>query len=338
MFKKTLVAAALATATMGASAVQVAESETTSLEVYGNVAISIYASDADGDTGWALENESRVGFRGHKDLSDNLTSFFQIEGNNVYNGAGKDNKDSNGQLGQRDTFVGLKGDWGKVRIGRMLTPMYEIVDWPFSSTSMGGVFDWNSDIGAFHRDRQSDQIQYSLPTMGTFNAAFTTGRGETNAKHEDNYFYGAGASVRVADMVTFRGAVEAESARGAGAASEGSDTFGAIFAAEVTLPAGFAVKSAVKYGSVEDVATGDDNSQVFASFVGEYWSGPYGLRLNYVTAFEPSENGEGLSDVGYGAQGMYVLGGAVFYARLHTTEMNEADGDITARVGIEYGF
>ncbi len=50
MFKKTLVAAALTTAAMGANAWQVAQNETSSLEVYGVTAISI-ATTAKGNEG-----------------------------------------------------------------------------------------------------------------------------------------------------------------------------------------------------------------------------------------------------------------------------------------------
>ncbi len=352
MFKKTLVAAALATATMGASAWQVAQNDTSSLEVYGVTAISIVTTEpgAEGanSQGWGLENESRVGFRGHKELSPGFTAFVQIESGWV------DNQDwahgtQGGTLGQRDTFVGLKGDWGKVRFGRVLTPMFEIVDWPFSNPGMGGVFDWNSDIGAFNRDRHSNQIRYDSPSMAGWNVALTTGRGESQSwaskgisgfPVEDNYFYGASVGTRFADMVSVNVGIETEMDRMQAAGL--SDTFGAIAGVQVSLPAGFAVKGAVKYGSVTDQASDIESTQLFTSLIGEYWTGNIGMRLGYAMAFNPEVDGTEAKDKEDNVisfQPMYVLGGAVFYGRVKAQTMNAADdADITVRLGLEYGF
>ena len=48
-----------------------------------------------------------------------------------------DNYDSahelpDGVLGFRDSFVGVSSNWGDIRFGRMLTPLYELIDWPYS--------------------------------------------------------------------------------------------------------------------------------------------------------------------------------------------------------------
>ena len=350
MFKKTLVAAALATATMGASAWQVAQNETSSLEVYGVTAISIattFKGDEDNsgkakgdDTGYALDNESRVGFRGHKDLADNLTGFIQIEGGWVdpsfKQGGG-------GTLGARDTFVGLKGTWGKAQFGRMLTPMYEIVDWPFSNPGMGSVFDGNDDItqspsyaSGIHRDRHSDQLQYQMPTMGDFNAKVTIGRGDNSA--HGNYFFGASASLPIS-IVTLMAGVESETNR----EDKGGvyDSFAAIGAASIALPGGFSIKQAVKYGSADYDNATEANTQLWSSTIGEYWAGDFGLRLGYAMAFDAEVNGKTLEDSAdsvISLQPMYVIGGAVFYARVRSTTMNSDDSDITARLGLEYGF
>ena len=49
---------------------------------------------------------------------------------------------SGGVLGFRDTYIGASGDWGNLRVGRVLTPTYELIDWPFSNPGLGSVFDW----------------------------------------------------------------------------------------------------------------------------------------------------------------------------------------------------
>src|SRR5438552_8703114 len=64
-------------------------------------------------------NSSRVGMSGTESLGGGLNAIFQIESSI--------NGDTNaGNLGGRETFVGLQGDWGTVKLGRFLTPYDDI--------------------------------------------------------------------------------------------------------------------------------------------------------------------------------------------------------------------
>ncbi len=142
MFKRTLVGAAIALASTSTFAAeetgQIGVLSDFNVQAYGVAAISaFYQEDS---TGYDYENESRIGFRANKDMFDNVNVFMQIESGYV----GDDG--ASGSLGVRDTFLGLQGDWGKVRFGRMLTPLYEIVDWPYSNPGLGRVFDWGGDV------------------------------------------------------------------------------------------------------------------------------------------------------------------------------------------------
>src|SRR6267143_5637364 len=67
---------------------------------------------------WDLvDNSSRIGFRGNKDLGGGLTGLFQMESRvRLDNG--------NGTLTGRDSYGGLAGGYGTVRLGRTIGPVY----------------------------------------------------------------------------------------------------------------------------------------------------------------------------------------------------------------------
>ncbi len=66
-------------------------------------------------------NSSRIGFKGSEDLGDGLKAVFQIESainvDNNNGGAG-----GAGAWNSRNTYVGLAGGWGSVKLGNMDTP------------------------------------------------------------------------------------------------------------------------------------------------------------------------------------------------------------------------
>ncbi len=67
---------------------------------------------------WDLvDNSSRIGFRGNKDLGGGLTGLFQFE-SRVRLDTG------NGVLTSRDSYGGLAGSFGTVRLGRTIGPVY----------------------------------------------------------------------------------------------------------------------------------------------------------------------------------------------------------------------
>ena len=67
---------------------------------------------------WDLvDNSSRIGFRGNKDLGGGLTGLFQME-SRVRLDQGF------GELTSRDSYAGLAGGFGTVRLGRTIGPVY----------------------------------------------------------------------------------------------------------------------------------------------------------------------------------------------------------------------
>ncbi len=194
MFKRSILAAAVATVAVAAPA----QADIGNVDLYGQVAVSVW-SGANWDDGGQLENESRFGLRGSKELARGPKLFWQLEGGNVGNDGGGSG------LGVRDTFVGFEGSAGKVRIGRMLTPAYQIVDWPYSGISAGNVFDSNHDItGGANYDRQSQMIRYDSQKMGGFSFSLAGGRGN-NGGDDQNNFWGASAHYSIGPVAFHAG-------------------------------------------------------------------------------------------------------------------------------------
>lgn len=332
MIKRTLIGAAVAAASTGAFASgaessQVGVISDFNVQAYGVAAISaFYQEDSNG---YDYENESRIGFRASKDMFDNVNVFMQIESGYV----GEDGTGST--LGARDTFLGLQGDWGKVRFGRMLTPLYEIVDWPYSNPGLGRVFDWGGDVKA-HYDRKGDIARYDSPAFGGFTYSVSVGRGDTGTK--DSNHVGAAAHYNFSDVVTVHGGYESNSKYGGGSV----DTSAYIVGFELPLPAGFGLAGAYKYNDGEAKSVdGASAEQGQFSLVGQYWSGPWGFKLGYAANQDSEIEGAKQDDADEVLSGqlMYVKNGFVPYVRVGQHDAyNAAEKAMFVRVGLEYGF
>lgn len=119
--KKSLIALAVA----GVVAAPAAFAASANVDFYGKFRVSL--DHLDNGIGWQMSDQvSRVGFKGAEDLGGGLKAIYQLEtgfniganSNAVYSFS-----NSAGGLGsQRNTFVGLAGDFGTVLAGRHDTP------------------------------------------------------------------------------------------------------------------------------------------------------------------------------------------------------------------------
>jgi len=127
--KKTLIALAVA----GTFAAPLAFASTADVDFYGKFRVSV--DHIDNSIGWQMSDEtSRIGFKGAEDLGGGLKAIYQWEsGFNMgtqqgavasTGAAGFSSVTSGGtSLGaERDTFLGLAGDFGTVLAGRHDTP------------------------------------------------------------------------------------------------------------------------------------------------------------------------------------------------------------------------
>jgi predicted porin len=113
-----------------------------------------------------VNRNSRIGVKGSEDLGNGLKAIFQIESEVLASGNG-----AGGNVGDRNTYVGLSGDFGTVLMGRHDTP-YKIATGSldlFADT----IADYNNHIGSWYGNnrgigfdnRAQQTLAYISPNM-----------------------------------------------------------------------------------------------------------------------------------------------------------------------------
>ncbi|EGA69525.1 putative porin [Vibrio sinaloensis DSM 21326] len=351
-FKKTLLGAAIAASTMAvgtANAYMIGDPNDANVEVYGVVSISavdynasVVEGDPDAkDVGWALENETRVGFRAAKVMTDSVTAFAQVESGWVL--------DSGATLGNRDTFVGFRGDdWGQVRFGRMLTPLYELVDWPYSASNLGRTFDRGWQAGErFHFDRKSQMGRYDSPMFGDMvKFSLAGGNGSTNST--DSNFYGGSVSITPVDMLTLHAAFEmAEGTEFDTSLVGDTDVYFAGF--ELRPLDNFNILGAYKSGSFDadsSSAGAYKEREIDAySIQANYYMGDMNVRVGYAdqSGKEDGSSTDKLDSTSISGELGYSFNSVYTFLRLTQQSSTESNGtvyddDLMIRVGTEWVF
>ena len=199
--KKTLLALALA----GLSTASMAE-----VILYGQIKGGVEVTKVrhkKGTETQIVDYGSRIGFKGQEQLNGDLKAIWQLE-QRVDIGGGKKSKtvlDGQGNpttvyegrgFGTRDSFIGLEGGFGKVRVGHLSTPVKEVNDkldiWEYADNRAG--------LGEFVRDNDAvgrrTAISYQTPDFSGFKANVYVSPSDNN-KLDDGYsdhaVYGLGA-------------------------------------------------------------------------------------------------------------------------------------------------
>ena len=118
-------------------------------------------------------NGSRIGFRGTEDLGGGLSASFQLEnGFSVDNGTLR----QGGRLWGRQSWVGLNGSFGSVRLGRQDNPIHRALDAidPFGTGLSGNI----ENIFNGYDSRSDNMVTYLTPTVGGFSGQLAYGLGE----------------------------------------------------------------------------------------------------------------------------------------------------------------
>ncbi|HEY2970260.1 MAG TPA: porin [Casimicrobiaceae bacterium] len=191
--KKSLVVMVIACA---AALPQAAEAQTANVRLYGTLNLDfelVNGKQADGTNptvNRVSSNSSRFGIRGSEYLGRGQVAIFQIESSI--------NGDTNaGNLGGRETFVGLQGDWGTLKLGRFLTPYDDILpifgNAPTLTTSMlSTAAIWAqgplSKVEGGFDARLGNSIRYETPPLGGFSGAlqYSTRDSSGNADSANN--------------------------------------------------------------------------------------------------------------------------------------------------------
>ncbi|HSQ82250.1 MAG TPA: porin [Casimicrobiaceae bacterium] len=171
--KKKLVAIAVA-GVLGAPLA--AHAQTANVTLYGRMNLDLEfmkGTQADGtnpNTVRVSSNTSRFGLRGVESLGGGLNAIFQIE-SNIAGDAG------NSLTAGRETFVGLQGGWGTVKMGNFLTTtddMHAIFGSSptfltsiFSTAALWGQGPQSRLTGAFD-SRNGNSLRYDSPSYSGF--------------------------------------------------------------------------------------------------------------------------------------------------------------------------
>lgn len=118
---------------------------------------------------------SWIGFKGQEDLGNGLKAIWQVENHIVIDGTSIPGTNT---FATRDSFVGLAGDFGKLRLGKL----------PNAQRDMFDVDPWNNANGANALDifkrtayRPNNAIRYDSPNFAGFNASLLWGAGENRS-------------------------------------------------------------------------------------------------------------------------------------------------------------
>ena len=140
-------------------------------------------------------NSSRLGVRGTESLGGGLNAIFQIESNVSADSSG-------GQFATRETFAGLQGGWGTLKLGYFLTP-YDDIQGIFGSvpTLMTGILGsqglWANggasvEAGGFDA-RVGNSVRYDSPNIAGFTGSVQLGARDGNSTNPVPALTGANA-------------------------------------------------------------------------------------------------------------------------------------------------
>ncbi|WP_322529148.1 porin [Salinicola sp. LHM] len=183
--KKTLLATAIAGALGASAAAQAAtvyNQDGTQLDIYGNIQIAYadqetFDGDANGGNGGVdsedqmLDNGSTIGFSGQHIINPGLTGYFKAE----FEHNADEEKISGGINNGDQAYLGLKGNFGDLRVGSWDPIIDDWIQDPISNVEFVDVTDSSSDLGRLYgddfgvdanADREGDKVQYLSPSMG----------------------------------------------------------------------------------------------------------------------------------------------------------------------------
>lgn len=176
--KKTLLATAIAGAlgaSFAAQAATVYNQDGTQLDIYGNIQIAYYSLDAgDESVDEIADNGSTFGFAAQHVINDGLTGYLKLE----FDDFKADEIKVRGRDAGDQAYVGLKGNFGDVRLGSYDPLIDDWIQDPITNNEFADVSDSSGLIGAVDYygagDREGDKFQYMSPMFGGLQFAVGT--------------------------------------------------------------------------------------------------------------------------------------------------------------------
>ena len=163
--------------------------------VYGMVDLGVGRAINSSHYGVLQGAASRIGFRGQEDLGSGWKSSFHLQ--HRFN-ADTGMASNPAKFWHADSWVGLEGPYGQVRLGRMFTPSYEYVMLPSDVFQHSRVSsNITTQTGKMSPYRFDNGINYNLKVAGfRFGATFSPNEGVPNTKNA----YSTALSYSVGDL------------------------------------------------------------------------------------------------------------------------------------------
>lgn len=310
--KKTLIALTLAALPVAASADVILYGQ-----IKAGVEVAQVKSKVNGvETKDAVETKiadfgSRIGFKGHEHLGNNLNAIWQVE--NSVSVAG------DGEWAGRDSFIGLEGNFGKIRAGKLSTQLKDmdaLDPWEYSNNALG--------LGMFQRTGERvTSVKYDSPVWAGFsgNVQFTPRDNSTEVRG-----LGTNAQGNAINTTTGRTDNASDTSRYyAGLNYENAGWFaqyGYGYKKSAYVTAGNESKS----GQAHKVQAGYDANNLFVGLGYQYTNG-WDSYDSYRAALASDSDYEAANDTSVGLKAHEVAATAAYRF-----------GNVTPRVSYAHGF
>ena len=165
--------------------------------IYGQLNVSVDSLDNGADSALNVSsNSSRLGVKGDIQAGDGLAGIYQIE-SEVNADTGNTSANNTAAFASRDTFVGLQGNFGTVRVGRFDTPVKAIgrkIDFFKDQPGDARNLTRGSNSDAHFDERVNNSISYTTPTLSGLTGVLQYSSNTDNAaaaNNDDNLFSAA---------------------------------------------------------------------------------------------------------------------------------------------------
>lgn len=153
-----------------------AASANDALTVYGKLNLSLQANKVQGESETLVKsNSSRLGVKGQMAVNDQLTAFYTVEYEVDTDSAVKEN------FKARNQFVGLKGDFGALTLGRNDTMLKK------SQGKVDLFSDLDGDLKQLFKgdNRMTQTVSYQTPKLGGLSLGLTyIAKGDSGQSYE----------------------------------------------------------------------------------------------------------------------------------------------------------
>jgi Outer membrane protein (porin) len=295
---------------------------------------------------------------------------WQIEGDISGDGTTINGGDTANKLGSSDTFLGLEGAWGMLRLGNlsdyMNDDMATMDPWLYSDETVSGL-----GIMTRFDDTYGNSIRYDSPEFGgfTFNALYSADEERENG--DNAFMWGIGAGFEYESLFVKGGFMGFEEQNGSGdksghywrieagyendlsviVAYQQSRQYGAAATGDTNSVWGRGTGDYGDFLGASTIAFGDDDklkTQEAAITIG-YQFGAFTPRVSVAWGDDVKMNGQKLSDSGYMQYVagfdyvlskrtlLYLAAGYVDYdGKLFTN--GEHDSEHTVGIGLQHTF